>query len=150
MDEIYLTWSASLSKTGSSQTTELSAEMGRLLDQDVLKFKEKIKKPILLAVSYPSVKGASQGCVQIAAHCLAGDAIRLETVPASVTPDLNEQAAVYAAILNAVNNRSYIDGLIARGFYPPVVLQDVSSSIFGKPASDVLWYWFPRLLGTAQ
>jgi hypothetical protein len=150
VDELYLTWSAPLSKTGSAQPAELVAEIGKLLDQDVLKLKEKIKKPVVLAFSYPSVKGASKGCIQIGTQCLSGDAIVSESLPTDLKPDTQEQAAVYDAILTAVNSRSWIDGFVSSGFYPPVILQDASPSVFGKPASDVLWYWFPRMLGTVQ
>jgi hypothetical protein len=149
-DEVYLAWSAPLSKTGSASSPEISTEFSRLLDQDVLKLKDRIKKPILLAVSYPSVKGGAKGCVQIGNQCKAGDALQLETVPGNLVADTQEQAVIYDAILSAVNTRPWIDGIISRGYYAPVVLQDVSSSIYGKPASDVLWYWFPRMLGTVK
>ena len=60
------------------------------------------------------------------------------------------QADVYQAMLNAVNSRTWIGGFVSRGYYPPVALQDASASIHGKPASDELWYWYPRLLGIAH
>jgi hypothetical protein len=34
-----------------------------------------------------------------------------------------------------------------RGYY---ALQDKSASVHGKPAADILWYWFPRLLGVVK
>jgi len=40
--------------------------------------------------------------------------------------------------------------LVSRGYFAPVALQDKSASIHGKPTSDLLWYWFPRLLGNIK
>jgi hypothetical protein len=47
----------------------------------------------------------------------------------------------------AINDRSWISGFVSQGFYPPLPLQDKSSSLHGKPASGVIWFWFPKLLG---
>jgi hypothetical protein len=57
---------------------------------------------------------------------------------------------VYQAMLTAVNGRAWVGGFISRGYYPPAILLDASASIHGKPASDELWYWFPRFLGITQ
>jgi hypothetical protein len=61
--------------------------------------------------------------------------------------NLQEQADAYNAILQAVNDRLWISGVITRGYYPPVTLLDKSYSVRGKPAAGVLFYWFPKLLG---
>jgi hypothetical protein len=53
-------------------------------------------------------------------------------------------------MFNAVNARSWVSGFVSRGFFSPVVLLDKSASIYGKPAADLLWYWFPRLLGNIK
>jgi hypothetical protein len=29
-------------------------------------------------------------------------------------------------------------------------LQDKSASVHSKPAADILWYWYPRMLGLVQ
>jgi hypothetical protein len=64
--------------------------------------------------------------------------------------DLGEQADIYSAVLGAMNTRDWITGFVSRGYYPPVMLQDKSASVRGKPAQEVLKYWFPRLLGVIQ
>ena len=56
--------------------------------------------------------------------------------------DLQAQADQYNALLNVVNQRSWIEGFVTRGYYQPTVLQDESGSVHGKPASQVLAYWF--------
>jgi hypothetical protein len=40
--------------------------------------------------------------------------------------------------------------VVSRGYYPPAALRDKSASVHGKPAADILWYWFPRMLGVVQ
>jgi hypothetical protein len=61
--------------------------------------------------------------------------------------DLQGQAVQYNALMNVVNQRSWIEGFVTRGYYPPTVLQDESASVHGKPASQVLTYWFDNLRG---
>ncbi len=68
----------------------------------------------------------------------------------TVSLDLQTQADLYEALLTAINGRPWIGGLVSRGYYPPAALQDKSASIHGKPAADILWYWFPRMLGVVK
>jgi len=60
------------------------------------------------------------------------------------------QADIYQALFRAINSRLWITGFVSRGYYPPTILQDKSASIHGKPAADILWYWYPRLLGAVK
>ncbi|MFZ6021197.1 MAG: hypothetical protein ACOYXO_16495, partial [Chloroflexota bacterium] len=62
--------------------------------------------------------------------------------PEQLSKDLQIQVEIYKALLTTVNERSWIDGVISQGFFPPVAIQDASASIHGKPASDVIWYWY--------
>jgi hypothetical protein len=48
-------------------------------------------------------------------------------------------------MLAAINERPWITGFVSRGYFPAAILQDTSSSIHGKPAQDVLWFWFQGL-----
>jgi hypothetical protein len=57
---------------------------------------------------------------------------------------------LYEAMLNAINTRPWVGGVVSRGYYPPALLQDKSASVHGKPAADLLWYWFPRLTGVVK
>ena len=145
VDEIYLLWSAKLSDSNTATTQELADTMGQLLDQDVSKLKDTYQKPVILAIDYASVKSASQGCAILNSNCVPFNSLNVEKDQTSFTPDLAEQAKLYNAVLIAVNDRPWIDGLVSRGFYPPVTLQDFSSSVNGKPAADMLWYWFSRM-----
>ena len=145
VDEIYLLWSAKLGDSSAATTQDLADQMGKLLDEDVARLKENIKKPVILAVNYASVESAAQGCAAIDTNCVPFDTLDVEKDQTGFTPDLGEQARLYNAVLLAINDRSWIDGLVSRGFYPPAALQDYTSSINGKPAADMLWYWLSRM-----
>jgi hypothetical protein len=60
---------------------------------------------------------------------------------------LTEQMNAYNAMMMAVNERAWLHGIVSTGYYPPLPIQDASPSVHGKPASGVLWYWFPLFLG---
>jgi hypothetical protein len=58
-----------------------------------------------------------------------------------------DQMNAYNAMLMAVNERSWLNGIVSMGYNPSLPIQDTSTSVHGKPASGVLWYWFPLFLG---
>ena len=62
-------------------------------------------------------------------------------IPA-VETDARLQAQIYNAILAVVSQNEWVKGVFSTGFFPPVALADQSLSIRGKPASDVLWFWY--------
>jgi hypothetical protein len=136
LDGIYLLWYAPI---GGSSVEQITAAAGQLLDTDIKPFQAALQKPLILAVAYPSADNASSASVPPGALFQ----------PGGLQGPVNLQAQVdlYQALLSAVNDRAWIGGFVSRGYYPPVVLQDASASIHGKPASDVLWYWYPRFLG---
>jgi hypothetical protein len=119
------------------------------MDTDLLPFQQHWGKPLVLAVSYPSVTGGSTGCLPAPqGGCLPADALDQPNPDQPNLPlDLNDQANAYNALLLAVNERLWISGFVSQGFYPPLPLQDKSPSVHGKPASGALWFWFPKLLG---
>ena len=152
VDGIYLLWSAPLASNQTSTKADYAAEAGRLLDNEVAPLASILNKPLILAVKYPSAAGAASGCVPDGAGaCLDWDALNRPNLDINAASlNLQTQADIYEAILTAVNTRTWVSGFISRGYYMPVALQDKSSSIHSKPAADILWYWFPRLLGKIQ
>ena len=56
--------------------------------------------------------------------------------------DLQAQYDHYNLLLNAAGAREWISGFVSRGYYPPVRLQDDTSSIHGKPAEAAVRHWF--------
>ena len=152
VDGIYLLWSAPISTSQTATKADYANEAGRLLDNEVAPLSSLLNKPLILAVNYPSASGAANGCVPDGAgKCLDLSALSRPNadIPAA-SLNMQTQADVYEAVLTAINARSWVSGFISRGYYIPAALQDKSTSIHSKPAADILWYWFPRLLGKVQ
>ncbi len=152
VDGIYLLWSASLSTNPSATKTDYANEAARLLDNEVSPLASLLKKPLVLAVAYPSAAGAAGNCIPDGkGGCLEWSALsRPNADLSSVSLSLQTQADIYESILTAINTRNWITGFVSRGYYPPAALQDKSASIHSKPVADILWYWYPRLLGTVK
>lgn len=152
VDAIYLLWSAPLTASpGATADAMTEAALARL-DDDVLPFLNAAGKGVVLAIDYPSAKGAAWGCVSAGGSgCLDWAALaRPFPDTPSAALDLQGQADLYQAMLRAVNQRDWVGGLVSRGYYPPAPLRDKSASVRGKPAADLLWYWFPRLTGAIK
>jgi len=149
-DGLYVLWSAPLALEEGASKIDMVTEAERLLDGDLAPLASATGKPVLLALAYPSAQGVRTGCFNNGGQCLPWDALSQPNNPDSLDVDLDAQVDMYEAILNAVNTRPYVGGVISRGFYPPALLQDKSASIHGKPAADLLWYWFPRLTGAIK
>jgi hypothetical protein len=151
-DGIYLLWSAALTKQANAAPGDLANEAGRLLDNEVSALPALINKPIILAVAYASATGAATGCLTDGkGGCLEWEALNQPNHDTgTLAVDLEAQADLYEAMLTAVNGRPWISGFVSRGYYPPAALQDKSASVHGKPAADILWYWYPRMLGVVQ
>jgi hypothetical protein len=149
VDEIYLLWSAPLASQPGASMEELQVQAGATLDQEVLPFQQQVAKPLILALAYPSIDQAATGCIAIqGGTCLDYDL--LDPANQDITElnlNLQEQARAYNAVLSAINDRIWINGVISTGYYPPAILRDKSISIHGKPAGGVLWYWSSQFLG---
>jgi hypothetical protein len=152
VDGVYLLWNAPFSVGGSTDKETMLAETSRLLDEEVFTYQTHVEKKIVLGFAVPAAVGAESGCIPDAiGGCLDWTALNrpLEDIP-SVQLSLQTQTDIYEMLLTAINTRPWIDGIVSRGYYPPVMLQDKSASVHGKPSADLLWYWYPRLLGRAQ
>lgn len=149
---IYLLWSASLSSNPSATKTDYANEAGRLLDNEVSTLASLLNKPLILAIAYPSAAGAASSCIPDGkGGCLYWTALNRPNADySSVSLSLQTQADIYEGILMAVNTRTWVTGFVSRGYYLPASLQDKSASIHSKPVADILWYWYPRLLGSVH
>jgi hypothetical protein len=149
VDQIYVLWSVQLANQPNMSVDDMQAQASFIINQDLLPFQQKVGKPIIIAISYPSIDGGSMGCITIlGGGCLDYNLLNLPNpdIP-ELGLNLQDQANAYNAILSAINNNNWISGFVSMGYYPPGVLQDKSISIHGKPASGVLWYWSPKFLG---
>ena len=150
-DGIYLLWNAPLATQTGASKTDMTSAAGALLDNEVSPLASVTGKPIVLALAYPSASGAATGCINDGlGGCLNWSALSQPNNPSSASLDLQGQADIYEAMLNAINARAWVAGVVSRGYFPPVMLQDKSASVHGKPAADLLWYWLPRLTGAVK
>ena len=152
VDVVYLLWFAKLSEQANPNKADLLNEIGRLLDNNIAPVQVQVNKPIVLGLSYPSSTHSATGCIPDGnGGCNYWTALsRPNPDLTTVNLDLQQQVDIYDAIFNAVNGRTWVTGLVSRGYFAPVALQDKSASIHGKPTADLLWYWFPRLLGNIK
>jgi hypothetical protein len=150
VDGIYLVWSAPLSDDPNATEQAMEYNAGQYLDANILPMQQRFNKPIVLAFSYPSADGGITGCILPPGgnSCLPFPALAQPKpdIP-ELQVDFQEQVDAYNAMLVATGQRDWINGIISTGYYPPASLADKSTSIHGKPAEEVLAYWFPRLLG---
>ena len=152
-DGMYLLWFARLTDSSTSPNkADMTAEVGRLLDQNIFPVQAQIGKPIIIGLSYPSSTYSATGCIpNTGGGCLDWTALNRPNADLStVNLDMQQQFDIYDAVFNAVNARAWVSGIVSRGYFPPVALQDKSASVHGKPAADLIWYWFPRLLGNVK
>ncbi|HEY9077139.1 MAG TPA: hypothetical protein VIO61_11450 [Anaerolineaceae bacterium] len=136
------------STTAATPAPDLSSQVAKWLDNGLIPLRDSFKKPIIIGLKYPSASGVTSGCIKQDAGCTSYDSLDqpFVDIPA-VSIDLQAQANIYNAFFAAAAPRAWITGIVSRGFYPPVLLRDKSSSIYGKPAADVAWYWFPLIRG---
>lgn len=151
-DGVYLLWFAPLSTAAAASKADLLSEAGRLLDENVAPVQSQVNKPFIIALSYPSSNYSATGCIPDGNNgCYDWLVLNRPNEDIStVSLDIQQQFDIYDAMFNAVNARSWVSGFVSRGYFAPVALQDKSASIHGKPAADLLWYWFPRLLGNVK
>jgi hypothetical protein len=145
IDLIYLLFDAPLSTHPDPSIFELQTEATRILDNEIYPQFQIYEVPIVLAVHYPAVDGASIGCLPglLGEGCLDNEVLSRPNDDFPDIPlDLIEQADIYQALLNVTNERQWINGFVTGGFYPPAKLQDKSTSVHGKPAQDLLQKWF--------
>ena len=151
VDQIYVLWSAPLSQDQNAAPEILQAESERIINDELYALRltwepKSDVKSIVLSVAYPSVQGSFTGCLpDPIVTCLEPGALNF---PAPDYPLLNtsfeQQAKAYDAVLAATNQYEWISGVVSRGYYPPAILHDKSTSVHGKPSADVLRYWFTR------
>jgi hypothetical protein len=149
VDGIYVLWKAPLSTSASPTVADLQNSAGQLMDTDLQPLAVSLQKPLIIAAAYPSITGSAAACVPNGQGGCASWTILNQPAPdnPAVTLNLSAQSQIVQALLGAINIRAWIGGFVSRGYYPPVALLDKSASIHGKPASDVLWYWYPKFLG---
>lgn len=147
VDQIYIVLNGTLTNAENLTPDDLRNSIAHLLHNDLLSIRDQHPKPTILGIAYPSSTGAASGCVRNGDTCLPFSVFQQAGLDIqSATVDLGEQADIYNAVFEALDGNTWIKGVIADGYYPPVALMDKSISIRGKPAADVVWFWFNRYI----
>ncbi len=157
VDLIYVLWSLPLSEDTRPETRKMRKTAEDAISTDLyakilsLNLESKNKR-VILALAYPSITGSTTGCLEDPIEgCIQPTSL---DYPVPEFPllelDLAIQAQAYHAVLTAISQTKWVDGVTTRGYYPPTVLQDKSTSIHGKPAEDILGLWFQAFTGTQE
>jgi hypothetical protein len=151
VDQLYVVLSGRLGDFEDPQKDVIRPAAQSIIENDIRLIRDRFDKPLLLGISYPSAVGAASGCVLSGDACLPAYVLEQAGVDMpAVQQSLDEQTELYNGILEAVNQSDWLAGVVASGYYPAVAIQDKSISIRGKPAMDVIWFWFDRLVGAGQ
>jgi len=133
VDQIYVLFVPPVSNS------EMITDFGSSLDTLVSPIAVQFNKPVLIGLQIPSNTESLSGCKDINGSCLS-------STSGSFSADMETQAKVYNAAAVASFSRPWISGFISRGYYPYLKMQDTGSSIYGKPAFDILWFWYHLIL----
>ena len=140
-DGIYVSIDSPLTVNLNPSKEDIASGFSDIIDYHIYELYRSTEKPITLALAYPSVNGSVNGCSLLNEACY-NDSLFLIDEISSFSVDLDEQALIYDSILPIIASREWITGISIRGYLPTVVLLDGSSSIYGKPAMNVIQQWF--------
>ncbi len=148
VDAVRVYWHVPLGQGKDLDLPSMQTAAGAALDQ-LIQTPGLAGKPIELSVEYLSIDGGATACAPRAdGSCRpASDFVGGADADPDLGIDLGEQALAYNALLLEATQRPVIQGFYARGYNPIVALQDKSASVRGKPARDMIWYWYQRLTG---
>jgi hypothetical protein len=130
VDMVYVLYSPTI-----SDQDNIIGEINDQLDSMVYPLFERFKKPILIGLESPSNESAYLGCFENGNSC----AFR---IPKQESINLSNQSRIYNAVAVTSLSKEWVNGFISRGYDPYLRSQDSGSSIYGKPAYEVLWFWF--------
>jgi hypothetical protein len=138
IDGIYLIWSTPLSNSPDSGIEEMKANTSKLIEDQIQPFIERIQKPLILAIGIPSANGGTTDCIPtITSDCINPQELTINNPGIfDVSLDLQEQLDGYVTLIDIFIAKSWVEGIISRGYYPPVQLLDTSLSTNGKPVLE--------------
>lgn len=144
VDEIYVIVDTPLASGETTTVQEMSDNFSVFMDTKLFEVYQNAGKPMMIALGYPSVSEAHQGCFLVSENCSHDGLFEYQEM-SGYEPDLGQQVSIYIALLPIVANRDWISGLTVRGYEPVVEVLGPTSSVAGKPAEAVIWYWFKGL-----
>jgi hypothetical protein len=148
LDGIYLLWDGISEYESTSTIESLTATISRDFPEAIVQTLSSYSKPVIVGLSIPSASGVGIDCNESDPACLISAALEPPAQPPpGVSLDLQKQVNIYASALEYFSNQSWVNGIVSRGYYPPAALMDYSSSIHGKPVSELIRHWFGGLTG---
>jgi hypothetical protein len=148
VEQIHLNWLPNLTSTPESSSEDLVNQAVLSLDDEVRKiwssWLKSSDKLLILRLAYPSVSGWDPDCVsEPETICYTIDDFGIPAPdPQGFDLDLLKQEEIYSILLHAAEGKSWVSGIISRGFYAPTILHDKSISIHGKPTEEIIKIWF--------
>jgi len=135
--------------TENPEGTKFYAEsISKKLDEIIQPLLVDTNLKVWVGLDFPSVSFSQTDCISYPTLCNSPEIFNF---PAPEQPEiqfsLQEQTKMYNAALPEINRRDWISGISSRRFLIPAGLQDQSSSIRGKPAANVIWYWYSQMRG---
>lgn len=146
VDAVYLLIRPEMSAEEAMSFATVYKAIDTYLEEEVKPMVTDAGKTALVGLSVPSVTTAYQGCSAEGVDCsLNRSSIGLDT-----NLDLDMQAQFTNAVILSASSKTWLGGFFSRQYQEAGSLQDTSDSVRGKPANDVLWYWYHFLSGKAQ
>jgi len=143
-DEIYVIVDSPLALGDHPTFDMIQSGFTSVIDSQIYEIYRSTGMPLTIALAYPSVETTASGCALVSDTCYNDGLFRASELIAYMV-HIADQALVYNAILPIVASREWITGVSIRGYDPTVVIHDGTSSIAGKPAQDVIEYWFTSM-----
>jgi hypothetical protein len=146
-DQVRLYWHAPLTEDPAVDFSQLQ-ESARILVEAVLANRALTQKPVVLSVEYLSIQGSELACPPAPdGRCRpASDFVQGAVVDPDLGRDMDGQARAINALLLSVSHETGLAGFSVRGFDPGPILHDKSASVRGKPAEDIVRYWYGQFL----
>ena len=138
VDSIYVLYSPPLAQNSSATVNDLISIFSQNLEQDLYPRLYDFSKQIVIGINYPSTNNAFIGCMDNLGNCVNNWG--------SGQVDLDIQSRIYNAAIIATAKEPWLNGFVSRGYIPVASVADGSASINGKPAFDVLWFWYHFIL----
>ncbi len=142
VDAIYVLFTPSIEGVDDRSVDALNTAFSNALDVYLQPIAEQLNKPVLIGINPPASLYVLSGCLAKNDSCLNNVELSGEEEPL----DLDLQARIYNAAIIESASRPWIKGFISREFDPLVVVKDQHPSVNGKPAWDVLWFWYHLIL----
>lgn len=133
VDAVYVLFSPDLTAADGT-VSDLRAIISAKIEETITPIAAQYSKPVIIGVSFPASEASLSGC-------LANNDTCLNNADNQSIPDLGLQAKIYNAAIIESASRPWVIGFISREYAPFAVTSDSSPSVYGKPASDVLWFW---------